>query len=90
MLLCEIALSFVTDQVWDRCRFWKEYGKKSGNRLEHIRRASEQNRSRKNMASTCALHPHAHNVLFQKTDQTEKKQRETEVNIQTGDTGGNN
>jgi len=64
------------------CRFQKEHGKKSGSRSEHVRRASEQNRSRKDLASTCALRPLAHSVLFRMTDQTEKKTRETKVDIQ--------
>ena len=56
---------------------------------KQIERASERTGSRKDLVSTCALHPRAHSVLFQKADQTEKETGGTEVNIQTGDTGGN-
>jgi len=38
---------------------------------------------------TSVLRPCAHSVLFRKADQTEKETGGTEVNIQTGDTGGN-
>jgi len=54
-----------------------------------IERALEWTGSRKDLASTHALCPHAHSVLFQKTNQTEKEIWGTEVDIQTGDTGGN-
>ena len=40
------------------------------------------------MASTRASRPHTHNVLFWKTDQTEKETKGTKVDIQTGDTEG--
>ena len=56
---------------------------------KRIGRASEQMGSRKDLASTHALRPRAHSVLFWKADQTEKETGGTEVNIQTGDTGGN-
>jgi len=49
----------------------------------------EQTGSRKDLASTRVLRPHAHSVLFRKTDQTEKETAGTEVDIQTGDTGRN-
>jgi len=74
---------------WDRCRLRKEHGKRSRSGSEHVGRASERNRSRKDLASTCVLRPRAHSVLFWKADQTEKETGGTEVNIQTGDTGGN-
>jgi len=63
------------DRVRDECGFWKEHGKKSGSRSEHVGRASEWEGSRKDLASTRALCPRAHSVLFQKTDQTEKETR---------------
>jgi len=43
----------------------------------------------KDLASTHALCPRAHSVLFWKANQTEKETGGTEVDIQTGDTGGN-
>ena len=63
--------------------------KKERKQIWHVRRALEQNRSGKDLASTCVLRPRAHSVLFRKDNQTEKETGGTEVNIQTGDTGGN-
>jgi len=65
----------VMDRVRDGCGFQKEHAKKSRSGSEHVRRASEREGSRKDLASTRALCPRAHSVLFQKTDQTEKKTR---------------
>jgi len=56
---------------------------------KQIGRASEWTGSRKDLASTCALRPRAHSVLFRKADQTEKETGGTKFDIQTGDTGGN-
>jgi len=60
-----------------------------GKEQKRIRRALERTGSRKNLASTRALRPRAHSVLFWKANQTEKETRGTKVDIQTGDTGGN-
>jgi len=65
----------VMDRVRDGCGFQKEHAKKSRSGPEHVGRASEREGSRKDLASTRALCPRAHSVLFQKTDQTEKKTR---------------
>ena len=73
----------VTERVRDGCGLRKERGK------ERIGRASERTGSRRTWLQLvrCAL---VHTgVLFQKADQTEKETGETEVDIQTGDTGGN-
>jgi len=64
-------------------------GRTTGKEQKRVGRASEQTGSRKGLASTRALRPRAHSVLFWKTDQTEKETGGTEVDIQTGDTGGN-
>jgi len=85
----KVHLHNVTDRDRDRCGLWKEHGKKSRSGLEHVRRASEQEGSRKDLASTRVLRPCAHSVLFWKADWTEKETGGTEVDIQTGDTGGN-
>ena len=56
---------------------------------ERIGRASERTGSRRTWLQLvrCAL---VHTgVLFRKADRTEKETGETEVDIQTGDTGGN-
>jgi len=57
--------------------------------LEELQSGREAEGSRKDLASTCVLCPRAHSVLFWKADQTEKETGGTEVDIQTGDTGGN-
>ena len=77
------------DRVQDQCSSGRSTGKRGEVDQKRIRRASEQMGSRKDLASTRALCPHAHSVLFRKADQTEKETGGTEVNIQTGDTGGN-
>ena len=61
--------------LWFGFGFWKECGKESGSGSEYIGRASEQEGSRQDLASTCVLCPCAHSVLFRKTDQTEKETR---------------
>ena len=75
----------VTEWVRDRCGIQKEHGK----RAEADWKSFGADRKQKDLASTCALRPHAHSVLFQKADQTEKETGGTEGDIQTGDTGGN-
>ena len=79
----------VMDRVWDGCGSRRSMGKRAEADRKQIGRASERTGSRKDLVSTCALHPRAHSVLFQKADQTEKETGGTEVDIQTGDTGGN-
>jgi len=64
-------------------------GRSVGKEWKQIGRALEWMGSRKDLASTRALRPRAHSVLFRKTDQTEKETGKTKVDIQTGDTGGN-
>jgi len=79
----------VTEWVWDGCGIWKERGKRAEADQKWIRRASERTGSRRTRLQLvrCAL---VHiGVLFRKADQTEKETGETEVDIQTGDTGGN-
>jgi len=80
----------VTDQVWNGCGFQKEHGKKSGSRLEHIGRALEWKGSRWTWLQLvyCAL---VHTVsYFGRLIRQKRKQGGTKVDIQTGDTGGNN
>ena len=74
----------VTDQVPEEAR--EKEQKRIGTRWKSFRAGGKQ----KDLASTCVLRPCAHSVLFQKADQTEKETGGTEVDIQTGDTGGNN
>ena len=75
--------------LWNGCGIWKEHGKRAEADREQIGRASERTGSRRTWLQLvrCAL---VHTgVLFQKADQTEKETGGTEVDIQTGDTGGN-
>jgi len=75
----------VTERVRDGCGLRKERGK----RAEADQKSFRVDGKQKDLVSTCALRPRAHSVLFRKSDQTEKETGGTEVDIQTGDTGGN-
>ena len=89
VLLYMAAYLFVTERVRDGCGLRKERGKRAEADWEWIGRASERTGSRRTWLQlvSCAL---VHTgVLFRKADQTEKETGGTEVDIQTGDTGGN-
>ena len=68
--------------VWDLEGAWE----KSGSGLEELRSGREAERTWLQLVHCALVHT---GVLFQKADQTEKETGGTEVDIQTGDTGGN-
>ena len=78
------------ERVRDGCGIRKERRKgaqkRSGSGLEELRSGQEAERTWLQLVRCALVHT---GVLFRKADQTEKETGGTEVDIQTGDTGGN-
>jgi len=62
---------------------------KSGSGLEADWKSFGVDGKQKDLASTRALRPHAHRCPISESRSDRKGNRGTEVDIQTGDTGGN-
>jgi len=81
----QLSANIVTEWVWDGCGIWKERGK----RAEADWKSFGADGKQKDLASIRVLHPRAHRCPISESQSDRKGNRGTEVNIQTGDTGGN-